>query len=66
MVANEVEIVNNLHAQIMDRLRAEPVGVQITVVFSILFEVLNHSMRMEPDETKRAAAQLQQIFNSPQ
>jgi hypothetical protein len=50
----------------MDQLRAEPAGVQIMVVFGILFDVLNYSMRFAPDETKRAVIQLQQIFNSTQ
>ena len=66
MVANQVRIVNDLHEEIMDQLRAEPAGVQVTVAFGILFEVLNHSMRNEPDETKRAVVHLQQIFNSTQ
>src|ERR1700751_248625 len=43
--------------EIMDQLRAEPSGVQIMVAFGMLFEVLNHSMRNEPDETKLAVAQ---------
>jgi hypothetical protein len=66
MVANEVRIVNDLHEEIMDQLGAEPVGVQVMVAFSVLIAVLNYSMRNEPDQTKRAVAQLQQIFNSPQ
>ena len=66
MVANEVRIVNDLHEEIMDQLRAEPVGVQVMVAFSVLIAVLNYSMRDEPDQTTRAVAQLQQIFNSPQ
>jgi hypothetical protein len=66
MVANEARIVNDLHEEIMDQLRTEPVGVQIKVAFGVLFAVLNHSMRNEPDDTKRAVAQLQQIFNSLQ
>jgi hypothetical protein len=63
MVANEVRIVNDLHEEIMDQLRAEPVGVQVMVAFSVLIAVLNYSMRNEPDQTKRTVAQLQQIFN---
>ena len=66
MVANEVRIVNDLHEEIMDQLRAEPVSVQVTVAFSVLIAVLNYSMRNEPDQTKRTVAQLQQIFNSLQ
>lgn len=66
MVANEVKIVNDLHQEIMDQLRTEAVGVQIKVAFGVLFEVLNNSTRNEPDETKHAVAQLQQIFNSLQ
>jgi hypothetical protein len=66
MVANEVGIVNDLHEEIMDQLRAESVGVQIKVAFGILFEVLNYSMRNEPEEMKPVVAQLQQIFNSLQ
>ena len=66
MVANEVRIVNDLHEEIMDQLRAEPVGVQVMVAFSVLIAVLNYRMRNEPDQTKRAVAQLQQIFNSAQ
>jgi hypothetical protein len=41
-------------------------GVQVMVAFSVLIAVLNYSTRNEPDQTKRAVAQLQQIFNSPQ
>jgi hypothetical protein len=66
MVANQVRIVNDLHEEIMDQLRAEPASVQIMVAFGILFEVLNYSMRCEPDETRLAVVQLQQIFNSTQ
>ena len=66
MVTNQAKVVNDLHEEIMDQLRAEPSNVQIMVAFGILFEVLNHSMRNEPDETRRAVAQLQQIFNSTQ
>jgi hypothetical protein len=66
MVANEVRIVNDLHEEIMDQLRAEPVGVQVMVAFSVLIAALNYRMRNEPDQTKRAVAQLQQIFNSLQ
>ena len=66
MVTNEVRIVNDLHEEIMDQLRAEPVGVQVMVAFSVLIAVLNYRMRNEPDQTKRAVAQLQQIFNSAQ
>ena len=66
MVANQAQVVNDLHEEIMDQLRAEAAGVQIMVAFGILFDVLNHSMRNEPDETRRAVAQLQQIFNSTQ
>jgi hypothetical protein len=66
MVANEVRIVNDLHEEIMDQLRAEPVSVQVTVAFSVLIAVLNYSMRNEPDQTKRTVAQLQQSFSSPQ
>jgi hypothetical protein len=64
MVANQVQVVNDLQEEIMDQLRAESAGVQVTVAFGILFEVLTYSMRNEPDETKRAVVQLQQIFNS--
>jgi hypothetical protein len=66
MVANQARIVNDLHEEIMDQLRTEPVGVQIMVAFSIPFELLNYSMRNEPDETKRAVVQLRQGFNSTQ
>jgi hypothetical protein len=64
MVANQVQVVNDLQEEIMDQLRAESAGVQVTVAFGILFEVLTSSMRNEPDETKRAVIHLQQIFNS--
>ena len=64
MVANQVQVVNDLQEEIMDQLRAESAGVQVTVAFGILFEVLTYSMRNEPDETKRAVVHLQQIFNS--
>jgi hypothetical protein len=66
MVANQAQVVNDLHEEIMDQLRAEPAGVQIMVAFGILFEVLNYSMRFEPDETKRVAAQLNHLFNAMQ
>ena len=66
MVANQARIVADLHEEIMDQLRAEPAGVQIMVAFGVLFEVLNYSMRYEPDETKLVAAQLNHLFNAMQ
>jgi hypothetical protein len=57
---------NDLQEEIMDQLRAESAGVQVTVAFGILFEVLTYSMRNEPDETKLVAAQLNHLFNAMQ
>ena len=66
MVANQAQVVTDLQEEIMDQLRAEPVGVQILVAFGTLFEVLERSMQYEPDETKRTMATLKKFFASLQ
>jgi hypothetical protein len=56
MVANEVRIVNDLHEEVMDQLRAEPVGVQIKLAFGVLLAVLNHGMRRRNEARCGSAA----------
>ncbi len=63
MSENEHKVVNELHEEIMDQLRSEPVAVQVMVVFAVLATVLGIAANHDPDELKRAASELQQLMN---
>lgn len=63
MHQNENEIVNDLHEEIGDLLRGESAAVQIKVAFAVLAMVLTTAARDDPQEVKRAAAELQQLMS---
>ena len=59
---NEDRIVYDLHEEIMDEMRGEPVGVQIKTAFAVLASVLVTAGRQDPDGLKRAAIEVQQML----
>jgi hypothetical protein len=63
MSDNENKLVCDLHEEIMDELRGEGTAVQIKVAFAVLATVLGIAANHDPDEVKRAAAELQQLMN---
>lgn len=63
MNQNENETVNDLAEEIGDLLRGESAAVQIKTVFAILAAVLTACAKSEPQEMRRAAAELQMLMN---
>lgn len=66
MTQNESKAVNDLHEEIMDELRGEPVAVQVKVAFAVLVSALGNAARRDPSEMLRAAQELERIYNSMQ
>jgi hypothetical protein len=63
MSENENKVVNDLVEEIIDELRGEPAAVQVKTAFAVLAKVLEIAARHDPDEVKRATAELQQLMN---
>jgi hypothetical protein len=63
MSASENKVVCEMHEEIMDELRGEPVAVQIKTAFAVLTTVLVNAATRDPEELKRAAHELNDLMN---